>query len=174
MKNNLITQIITASKIILKKKVYLGVFLFLIPCIGFLLYLIPVAKIPGNSITFQTQLFSAQDYVLIVLVAALESLLLVMFFYLFRLQRERKLATAGQESLGLLSGIPAFLFGAKLCPICIAAIFGVFGPGAVLFTLQYRQWIFVASVIVLIYSLYAVSKKVNGVCGSCKDCEARL
>lgn len=180
---NFVISILTAGKTVLKKKAYLVVFLFLIPVIGFLLYLIPVTKIPGNSITFQAKLFGTQDYILLAFLAVLESLLIVMFFYQFHQAQPyknkqnvsvNKLTRLNGDNLGMFSGmfstVPAFLFGTKLCPICIAAIFGAFGPGAVLFAMQERTLIFIVSLAILLFSIYSVSKKVNGIC---KDCLIR-
>lgn len=169
-------QISAASITILRKKAFFAIFLALTPLIAFLLFMIPVKTIPGNDIPFQMQLFHTWDYILLTIVAALESLLVVMFVYQFYQRRLKKhaFATDGQSNIGLLSGVPAFLFGTKVCPLCIAGIFGFFGPGAVPFALQYRNWIFAASVAIIIFSLYSVSKKINGVCGSCNECEVRV
>lgn len=173
--NNVVNQIISASKTVLKQKVLLAIFLALIPTIGYLLFLIPVKSIPGNDISLQLQLLGTSDYFLLVALAILESLLIVMIIYQFRQHRLNKanITTLGNGNIGLLSGVPAFIFGTKLCPMCIAAIFGGLGPGAVVFALEYRQWIFLASLVVVFYSIYAVSKKINGLCGSCELCKAR-
>lgn len=164
---NAIKQIISASKMVLQNRSYLFALLFITPIMAFLLFLIPVNVIAGNSITFQLRLFSAKDYLMLFSVAGLESLLLIMFFYLFRRARAQrmKLSVFGQSNLGVISGVPAFLFGTKLCPMCIAAIFGFLGPGAVFSILQYRVWIFLVSVAVLFLSIYFVSRKINKICG---------
>jgi len=153
---------------VLKNRKYTLLFLTLIPVVSFLLFLIPVNIIPGNSIDFQAQLFTTNDYVMLLTLSTLESLLIVMFLYFFLSQRKHRLATVGQSNLGLISGVPAFLFGTKLCPMCIAAIFGAFGTGVVASLLQYRNWVFIVSFLVLTYSLYSVSKKINGICERCK------
>lgn len=167
---NNFNHIIVASKTVLKNKRIFLIFLMLIPLIAFLLFLIPVKYIPGNSINFQAMFFKTNDYILIVILAILESLLLVMFFYLFTLTRRKAhLTTVGQGGIGMFSVIPAFLFGTKVCPMCLAGIFGAFGisTGMVFPLLQYRQWVFAISIIILLISLYFVSKKVNGVCVKC-------
>ncbi len=169
MKNSL-TQIILTIKKVLNSRAYLFAFLLLIPTIAFLLFLIPVKFIPGNSIDFQATLFGVSDYFLLFTLALLESLLLVMFFYLFALTRRKAyLKTAGQGGIGLFSVVPAFLFGTKLCPMCLAGIFGALGisAGVVFPLLQYRQWVFIVSIIILLTSLYLVSKKINVVCEKC-------
>ncbi len=165
---NIFKQPVLASKKVFQGKGSVFAFILLIPVIGFLLYLIPIKEIPGDSITFQARLYQFQDYLLIALIATFESLLLVMIFYLFRAQRKQQIAIIGQGNLGLLSGIPAFLFGTKLCPMCLFAIFGFLGSGAVLFLREYHIWLFLASIIILFFSLYSVAKKINGVCTSCR------
>lgn len=170
MKYNAFFQIIDASKTVLRNRLCLLAFLLITPLIALFLFLIPVKYIPGNSIDFQATLFGVGDYLLLITLAALESLLLVTFFYLFVLTRRKAhIKTAGQGGVGLLSVVPAFLFGTKLCPMCLAGIFGAFGisTGFVLPFLQYRLWVFIISIGILLFSLYFVSKKVNGFCEKC-------
>lgn len=163
-------QVISASKMVLQKRSYLIAFLLLMPLMAFLLFLIPVNVIAGNSIAFQLKLFSIKDYLMLFSVAGLESLLLVMFFYLFRRAQAQKmkLAAFGHSNLGVISGLPAFLFGTKLCPMCIVAIFGFLGSGVVLSILQYRTWIFLASAAMLLLSIYSISRKINRTCEYCE------
>lgn len=169
---NVFIQPYQASLKVLQNRKYTLLFLTLIPIISFLLFLIPVKYIPGNSINFQATLFTTSDYLLLVILSVLESLLLVMFLYLFKLTRRRaNIATAGHGGMGMLSVVPAFLFGTKLCPMCLAGIFGALGisTGMVFPLLLYRQWVFIASIGVLLLSLYFVSKKINSdFCVKCK------
>ena len=157
------STVFTIKTIMREKAIWVSSIL-LVPLITALLYLIPVISIPGNDIAFQYQLFTPPDFLLLFIVAALESLLLVMMLYLFR---QRHLATLNQGFLGILSGIPVFLFGANFCPMCLAGLLGVFGPGVVAFAVQYRFWAFVGSIGILLFSLYATSRKVRGVCEAC-------
>ncbi|KAA3643974.1 MAG: hypothetical protein DWQ07_17815 [Chloroflexi bacterium] len=159
-----IQSITSTSKIILQERVMLYSFILLLPLIAALLYLIPVFSIPGNDIAFQLQLFTAPDFLLLFVVAGLESLLLVMMLYLYR---QRHLRTINRGNLGVLSGIPVFLFGANFCPMCLAGLLGIFGPGVVAFAVQYRVWAFSVSISLLLLSLYSTSKKVQGVCENC-------
>lgn len=163
-------RIITACAIALKNPKYLLAFLLLIPPIGYLLFLIPVQAIPGNDIALQLKLFSLKDYLLLLIVAALESLLIVLFVFGFRQPHAHanKLASFGHGNMGTLGGIASFLFGSKLCPMCIAALLGGLGPGAVAFTLEYRQWIFFVSIALLLFSIYCLSGKIVGNCELCR------
>jgi len=165
--NYLITKlqsIGSTTRTIFQEKVIRNGFILLLPLITALLYSIPVMSIPGNDVAFQLQLFTPPDFLLLFVVASLESLLLVMMFYLYR---QRSLSTRNQGNLGLLSGIPAFLFGANFCPICLAGLLGVFGPGVVAFAVQYRLWAFSISIGILLISLYSTSRRVQGVCEDC-------
>lgn len=90
-------QIISASTTVLRSRLYLFAFLLISAVVAFLLFLIPLKVIPGNSIKFQLQLFGATDYAMLLFVAGLESLLLVMFFYLFRRARAFRRAERGGQ-----------------------------------------------------------------------------
>ncbi len=157
-----------AGKTTLSDRGRLAAFLLLTPLIASLLFLIPVKVIPGNDILFQASQFQMLDYLLLLLVATLQSLLLVMSFSLFRRNRHHNASRAwSYQSLGIMSGVPAFLFGSKLCPVCLGGILGFLGPGALFFVIEYRAWFFAASAALLLLSLYAVARKVNGVCELC-------
>ncbi len=163
------TQPVLASIKVFQKKGYFISFLLLIPAISLLLYLIPVKAIPSNSFAFQATLFQIQDWMMITLIAVLESLLLIMnAFLLFRRERKHNIDIIGQGNVGLFSGIPAFLFGTKLCPMCLFGIFGFLGGGAVLFFIQYQRLLFIFSIILLLFSLYSVSKRINIICIKCR------
>ena len=164
---NGITSIVSASRTVLQEQSYLAVFLVLVPLISFLLFLIPVQLIPGNDVRFQASLFHARDYLLLAMLALLESLLLVMYIFLLRRSQQSRKRDLERESLGVISGIPAFLFGTKACPMCVAAFLGFLGPNVVFTVVEYRQWIFGLSAIVLLLSLYVVSRKIEGNCEKC-------
>lgn len=165
-----IGQVPSAIRTVFRNPIVLFAFLLLIPTIALLLFLIPVFTIPGNSAALQLEIFTLTEHFLLVFVAALEALLLVMFIHLFGAPERRRLrTTVGSANLGLVSGIPAFLFGTKLCPMCIAAVFGFLGPGAVFSILRYRTWIFAASAAVLLLSIYSIARKINGACGRCVE-----
>jgi hypothetical protein len=80
----MVQPIFLVSKVVLQNWVWRGLFVSLVPLINFLLVLIPVKHFLGNSISFQANLFGISGYLLLILVAALESLLLVIFIYLLQ------------------------------------------------------------------------------------------
>jgi len=122
------------------------------PVIGLALFLIPVHVIPGNTIAIQSRLYQLNDYLLLACIASLESLLIAMSVYIVRHRQHRtdRIGPSGRGNIGLLSGIPAFLFGAKACPMLMVALFGGFGSGAVVSALHHHQGFFVVSLLALI------------------------
>lgn len=103
---DIILQPIYALRIIFSKKVYFFTFIILVFITDFLLYFIPVKTIPGNSIGFQLQLMGTWDYIVILLIAVLKSVLFMLFYYIFRNKRKKSLIILGKWNLGILSGIP--------------------------------------------------------------------
>lgn len=100
-----IQNTVSTITIIFQERTIRYAFILLLPLITLLLYSIPVISIPGNDPAFQLQLFTPLDFLLLFVVAALESLLLVMMFYMLR---QRQLSGVGQGNLGLLSAIPVW------------------------------------------------------------------
>ena len=149
--SNILQPMLTGSHAVLRLPRYRAAFL--------LLFLVPVASIPGNSPAFQWRLFGLLDYLLLLLIAAMQALLLTMLLYRFR--RGRAATRTLSAHVGLLSGVPAFLFGAKLCPMCIAALLGFLGPNAVLAALEWRSWICAGSVAVLLFALIVTAQSIG-------------
>lgn len=166
-----IDQIICASKAVLQHRRYLLSFIFFIPLFAFLFFLIPVVLLPGNDIAFQTKLFGAQDYVVIAALALAESLLLVMLWYSLnhRHTNQGKAVAFSKGATGVVGGTMAGFFGMKLCPMCLAVIFGFIGVGygALPFFLEYRMWFFGSAIFMVLFSLYLTAKRVNGICEKC-------
>ena len=72
------------------------------------------------------------------------------------------------------TGLIAFtgtLFSAKLCPICLGAIFGFLGIGgsATLFLFSYKNEIVIASIFILIFMIYLAGKRITKlkICEKC-------
>lgn len=162
-------QTILAIKVVLRNKNYLAGFIVLSLGIFWLFIYIPVKNIPGNDFAFQLSIMTLQDKLLSGLLAVLVSLSLVMNVYAFKLKRSTKIGISmvGQGGGGLFSGIVASVFGTATCAACISSIFGFLGTGGVLFLLEYRTQIVLASIVLLLISLYFTSAKVLGICKSC-------
>lgn len=161
---NTVLQPVFALKLIFSKKRYLLSFIVLVFLIAFLDYLIPVKTIPGNSLSYQRQLMSIQDYVVVLLISILESMLLLMFYYLLK-SKQTKLFTISRGNLGIISGLPALLFGLGTCSsLTIPILFGFLGSGFVMFATAYSTWVFYVSTIFLLLAIYSLSRKINVFC----------
>lgn len=162
-------QTILAIKLVLRNKNYLAGFIVLSLAIFWLFIYIPVKNIPGNDFTFQLSIMTLQDKLLSGLLSVLVSLSLVMNVYAFKLKRSAKvgISMVGQGGGGLFSGIVASVFGTATCAVCVSSLFGFLGTGGVLFLLEYRTQIVLASIVLLLISLYFTSAKVLGICKSC-------
>ena len=159
-----VLQPLYALKLILSKKGYLLSFVVLVFLIAFLDYLIPVKTIPGNSLSYQKQLMSMQDYIVVLLVSILESTLILMFYYMLK-NKQTKLCAISKGKLGIISGLPALLFGLGTCSsMAIPMLFGFLGSGFVFFTIANQTWIFYISIIFLLLAIYSLSRKVNAFC----------
>jgi len=161
--------IVQASKTILANKSYCLALIVLMPLIFFLLVAIPVNTIPSNDFKMQLSLYKASDYIMLTFVSFLISLFFLMHAYNFvRARKAREKASVlGVGGVGGSAGALASVFGAAICPMCVASLFSFLGFGAVGFLLNYQWWVFVAAFILMLASLYFVSRKVNGFCKKC-------
>lgn len=169
VKMNILQQMTTAVREVLKRKVYLWGFLLLAPVIFFVFVLIPVTTIPGNNFIFQLKVFALKDYIILSAVSFISALFFIMQSYIFFRTREKraKLGTAGQGMIGGYGGFVAALFGTASCTSCLASIFGFMGFGSILFLAKYQWIILLAAIGLMLVSIYFTSKKVIGICTSC-------
>ena len=161
--------IIQASKTVLANKNYRLALAILVPLIFFLLVAIPVNAIPSNDFKMQLSLYKASDYIMLTALSFLISLFFLMHAYNFARARKakEKAGVLGAGSVGSSAGALASMFGAATCPMCVASLFSFLGFGAVGFLLNYQWWVFVAAFILMLASLYFVSRKVNSICEKC-------
>lgn len=159
-----------AAKQILSIKNYLIGLVFLAPAIFWLLLYIPVRTIPGNDFAFQLSILTTKDRVLLITLSLFTALSIIMNIFVLRnkLTTKNSLSMAGQGGTGLLSGVIGSVFGTASCASCVASVFGFLGIGGVLFLLQYRTWIATTSIVLILISLYFTSRKVLGICESCR------
>jgi len=161
--------IIQASKTILTNKWYRLALIVLVPLIFFLLVAIPVNTIPSNDFKMQFSLYRASEYIMLTALSFLISLFSLTHTYNFVRARKakEKARMLGVGSVGSSAGALASVFGAATCPMCVASLFSFLGFGAVGFLLNYRWWVFVVAFVLMLVSLYFVSRKVNSVCDKC-------
>lgn len=163
-------QIFIASKTVFSKKIYLLGFLALVPLIFLFFVYIPVKTIPGNSLEFQLSIFSQRDYILTTLFSLLVGLFLMMQIFVIRNAMGRKniLTSVTTGSVGGYVAAVGAIFGTAACASCLFAILGFLGAGTVLTLLRYQWYVVGGAIFLLLISIYFLSKKVNGVCESCR------
>lgn len=122
---------------------------------------IPVLAIPSNTYVLQFSLYTAADYIILSLLALIGALFFLTHVYSFKKSREsRNAGTALSGGVGGIAGFSASIFGAASCPMCVAALFGFLGFGTVGFLVNNQWMVFVVSALLVVVSLYFVSKKV--------------
>lgn len=163
-------HLFSASKLVFSDKKYLFGFLVAAFAMFWLLLYIPIKTVPGNDLGFQLSILTPKDWFLFIILPALTALSIVMNVYILKHKRSIQdgASMAGQGGGGFLSGMVASVFGTAICASCVASIFGFLGVGGVLFLLQYRTYITVAAIILLLISLYFTSRRVLNACESCR------
>ncbi|MBI2051996.1 hypothetical protein HYT33_04535 [Candidatus Roizmanbacteria bacterium] len=163
-------DIVLAGKTILSKKDYLIIFLSFIPLIFLFFVMVQIWTIPGNNIRLQLSIFKTRDYILTVLLSFLVSLFLVMQAFIFRnaYSAKTKLASVGVGGATGYLGMGAAVLATATCAACLIALFGFLGFGSIVFLLKNQWWVVSVAIILLLVSLYFSSRKVNGLCESCK------
>lgn len=100
----------------------------------------------------------------------LVALYVTMQAFIFRnaYMAQTKLVSVGKGgAIGYL-GVFAAVLGTATCASCLIALFGFLGFGGIVFLLKNQIYVVGLSLIVLLASLYFSSRKVNGVCESCR------
>jgi len=171
-------QIYFAAINVLKERNYFLTFaLIAILFFGLFIY-IPIVTIPGNDLGFQLSIYSQKDYALMFLLSALVGLNFSFQIYSFKKQKEQRdlFESTGQVAISGVSGVFGAVVGTAACASCIAFLFGLIGlgTGSVFFVLNNQSYFLVGAIIILILSLYLVSRNVNGICESCRIKKKRL
>lgn len=163
-------EIIHATQTTLSKRAYLLTFLSLTPLAFLIFIFLQVSTIPGNSFSLQFKVLTLSNYLLMGIVSVLVSLLITMQAFIFRnaYLAHTKLTSVGiGEAVGCL-GVFAAIVGTATCASCLFALFGFLGFGSIVFLLKNQTYIVSLSIVLLLASLYFSSRKVNGVCQSCR------
>ncbi|MBI2107084.1 hypothetical protein HYT57_03800 [Candidatus Woesearchaeota archaeon] len=126
---------------------------------------------PGNTLKTQLSILQISDIGLIVLFSSLFGISIAMQIY----ASDKKKLQGGNVAKSAGTGLAAFtgtLFSAKLCPICLGAILGFIGIGssATLFLFSYKNEIMVASIFILLLTIYLTGKSITKI-KICENCE---
>ena len=159
--------IFSATKVILREKMYRILFFPLSLAFFVFFVAIPTITIPSNTFLFQLTLYTPVNYITLGLLALLGSLFILMTVYIYRQSSER-LSTLTKSGIGSISGTLASIFGVASCPMCVASLFGFLGLGTVGFLVRYQWWVFFIALAFMLFSLYFTSRKVIGICDNCK------
>lgn len=163
---------IKKSKIVFVDRRYLLFFIVLIGMLFGLMIAIQVITVPGNNVGLQAQIFGYKDYLFFGLLAVLSSFLIVLQIYIVRDSKSRASQVVENSALGgigVFSALFSSVLGTATCGICLTALFGFLGFGTVLFLVQNKLYLILASVILLLLSLYFSYKKLN----SCNACSVK-
>lgn len=163
-------EIANATKILLSKRGYLVTFFVLAP-LSFLLFIfLQVWTIPGNSLSFQLQVLTFSNDILLGILSILVAVFVTMQAFIFRnaYSAQTKLASVGKGGTVGYLGVFAAVLGTATCASCLIVLFGFLGFGGIVFLLKNQPYVVSLSIIILLASIYFSSRKVNGVCENCK------
>jgi len=165
--------ILIAIKKILSDKRYLSACILIAAIVFSVLFAIQVKTVPGNDSRFQIAIFGGKDWAILVAISILNALFITIEIYIFNLRRSARqtvgygtgLITGG---VGTSSGILASIFSTASCSLCVSAIFGFLGANSVVFLVNKRGYIVLATLFLLLLSLYLSSKRFDKTCKQCR------
>lgn len=162
---NKLTEIIGKLKAIFSIKKYAIIYVILHLVFFALFAIIPVFIVVGNTISFQLQIYTLTDYIMLIILSGLSALSFTLQIYgKYRGIKACNSAgvytqTAGSGAAGALSA----LIGTASCASCIAPIAAVFGLGfsSIAFILRYQMYIVIVTIILLLLIIYYLISKIN-------------
>jgi len=128
---------------------------------------IPVWTVAGNTLATQLEIFTARDYVVLILLSSLSSLFITMQVYVMR--QKRKIGGVSTATAGGFGALFAGIAGTAFCASCLAPLFATFGIGfgGVIFVLEYRFYFVAGITLTMLIAIYLTARKINKVCTSC-------
>ena len=160
-------EIIKALQNTFSDKKYLFIFGITAFVVFALMSLIPVYAIPGNTLEFQLTLFDAKDYILFIFLAILSSLVLTIQTRIIYQKIKVSHKASALSTAGIFSGIISSVFASATCGLCVVALFGFLGSGAILFIIENRVNALMLAIGLLLFSLYLSSRNYNKGCELC-------
>ena len=162
-------NLFTASRIVLRNKIYIVGFFIIAAALFWLFVYIPVRLTPGNDVAFQLSILKPKDIFLLVVLSLLSALSLTLHVYMLRRRLVSKsiTLTIGSGFLGNVAGLVGSLFATASCAACIITLLSFLGVGTVFFLLNHRQSIITLSIVFLFVSLHFTARKILGICKVC-------
>lgn len=152
---------------VFKKKIYIALFFVFAVSFFFLSVFLPVV-LTKQDFLLQFKILSINDYVLFGFFSALSSLSFLLFIYsLINTSSISKKAVSG-AGIGIFSGLFSAILAGTTCSYCLLAIFGLVGSGFSFFLLDHRIEILLFALILLLLSIFFISKKIIDGCVDCK------
>lgn len=160
-------NIFFAIKTVLKERKYLLIFLLSSMVFFALFVFIPIWTVSGNTLATQLSIFTARDYVVLVLLSSLSSLFITMQVYVMR--HRKRVEGISVTTAGGLGALFAGVAGTAFCAACLAPLFALVGIGfgGVVFVLEYRWYFVVVTTLLLLLAIYLTARKINRICISC-------
>jgi len=158
-------NLLNVKKTILKQKAYLISFLVLSFFMTCFLLFFPGFLNPNTSVLMQLSILNISNYILLVILGLLISLLIVMQLYSYNNQG------SASYTKTFLSGGSAFfasVVGTAGCASCVATVFAFLGFGASAFLIKYQLMVIAIAIIFVTVSIYFTSLKIKGECTTCR------
>jgi len=129
---------------------------------------VPVFVVPGNDLKFFLQITPWWGFFIFILLGISVGLLITMQIYIFK--NLRKISIRGTTG-GIIAGFSSVIsgiFSSATCAFCVSALFSFLLPTAfILKTLNYRWYISSGGFLLVLFSLFLTSKRIENDCKSC-------
>lgn len=129
--------------------------------------IIPVIIVPGNDIAYQLSIMPFGDFVTLITLSFITGLAVVFNIYIFNQKKHLQKSQIGQVGITGIAALLSSFFGSFSCIACAATIIGFFGLTAVTFAIKFRIYFALASVFLMLSSVYFTARKVLHVCDRC-------
>ncbi len=168
--------IFTALKRVLSKTNYFLLFLILTAVILAIYLLLPVYTTHENLNTYLISTTPSELFLTAFLSVGLSALVVLQVFVWLNIGKTKIKESAGGLAAfisSLISGIAA----TASCGLCLSALFSLIGSGGFFFLSGHRLEILLASLLLLLISLYYTAKRINinpNGAVDCEDCSIKL
>ena len=120
------------------------------------------------TISSQIQYLKIKGLTVLFIFSLLSALSFTMFLFSSFFMKSPAVKEAGGAGLGIISGFLSALLATASCSYCLIAFLGFLGSSGVFFVYENKDKIMTLSIILLIISIYFLSKKVVEGCKTCK------
>ena len=133
-----------------------------------LLYMVPVWTTPGDDILFHFSILPKWVFVLMIILALGNGLLIAMQSYIYDVSKVWSASEKVKESATALGILSTAFMSTIACAACYSFVFSLFGLGVTTFVVKYQAYIGLFALILTIWSLYYSARRVRNDCLACK------